>query len=115
MGNRVPETGGKRRGQGIGIQKWDPKPGSVAFYKANLPDRFNNTMLNIKSGLEALGRTHDQRFYDEAAARVLRWNEMPLSKIPFPLPDKCFACGGDLIHKKGAEDYAEPSEKDTLN
>lgn len=101
MGIRVNQTGGKRRFSGIGVRgKWDPRPGSVEFYKANMPDRFNNTMLNIKSGMEAAGRPQSQKFYDEATARVLAWNEKPLSKIPFPLPDKCFACGGDLIHKE---------------
>jgi hypothetical protein len=88
------QTEGKRRFSGVGVRgKWDPRPGTVEWYKANMADRFNTTMLNIKSA------GYEQAFAEQAAARVLAWNERPLSKIPFPLPDKCFACGSGLIHK----------------
>lgn len=93
---------GKRRFQGIGVRgKWDPQPGSPQFYMANMPERFNNTLINIKTGLEGINhpKAGDRRFLEMATARVLSWNEKNLAMISFPLPDKCFACGGDLVHK----------------
>jgi hypothetical protein len=46
------------------------KPGTVAFYKENIPERFNNTMITVRNtgGFDV----HDAEII---AARVLRWNE----------------------------------------
>lgn len=99
------KVGGKRF-TGAGVRKkWDPFPGTVQWYEQNLPEKLNNTAINIRNGLGIPmedyegedGKTHDGA--KTMAARVLAWSEKPLSKIPFPIPDKCSSCGIDLVNK----------------
>lgn len=78
-------------GYGRTNRKWDPQPGSVEWYKANMPERFNNTMINIRNA------GYDQQFSEQAAARVLAWSEKPLASMRFE-NKKCPGCGFNLEH-----------------
>lgn len=93
---------GVGRFTGKGLNKFDPKPGTVAWYKANLPDRFNNTMINIRSALFQAPTKEQQAIADRMAAQVLAWNEKPLAGViasgSLDLRSRCPGCGFDLKH-----------------
>jgi hypothetical protein len=57
-----------------------------------MPDRFNTTMLNIKSA----GYAHQDA--ERFAANVLRWHEQPLAHMKIDNPDKCPGCGFFMKH-----------------
>lgn len=67
---------GVPRFSGKGLAKFDPRPGTVQWYKANMPERFNNTKINIRSGLGC----SDQEA-ERIAAQVLRRIEAPIQGI----------------------------------
>lgn len=73
---------GGQRFNGSGQKKFDPKPGTVAFYKANMPDRLNNTKIQIRQGTG-----FSDSDCEVIAARVLRWNESPLAFMKFDNPE----------------------------
>lgn len=100
---------GGRRFSGYGLKKWDPKPGSVEWYRANLPEKLNNTAINIRNGM---GVPMEDYTLDEGktwlrgaeamAAGVLAWSEKPLAGVvksgAMDLPDKCPGCGTFTNH-----------------
>lgn len=100
---------GGRRFSGYGLKKWDPKPGTVEWYKANMPERLNNTAINISNGMGIPMddyQSEDGKWSTGAlnmAARVIRWSEQPLAQMvgagALDLPDKCPSCGTFTNHK----------------
>ena len=100
---------GGRRFSGYGLKKWDPKPGTVEWYKANMPDRLNNTAINVSNGMgipmddyqDGEGKWRDGAL--KMAARVISWSEKPLAQMvgagALDLPDKCPSCGTYTNHK----------------
>ena len=99
---------GGRRFSGYGLKKWDPKPGTVDWYKANMPERLNNTAINISNGLGIPMDDYndvDNKSQPGAltmAARVIAWSEKPLAQMiksgALDLPDKCPSCGTYTNH-----------------
>lgn len=101
---------GARRFSGYGLKKWDPKPGTVEWYKANLLELLNNTAINIRNGtgvpMEDYTLDDGKTWRSGAetmAARVLSWSEKPLAGIvksgAMDLPDKCPGCGTYTNHE----------------
>lgn len=51
------------------------KPGTVKWYKQNIPERFNNIASNVESA------GYDKQSAEVIAARILKWNESPQPHI----------------------------------
>lgn len=88
---------GGPRFSGRGTNKWDPKPGSVEFYRANLPLEFSKVTGRIASGL---GISYQEA--EKKAALVMSWSEKPLAKLiergALDNPHRCPSCATPFEH-----------------
>jgi len=101
MQNKI--VGGRRfSGYNRTNKGMDPRPGSLAWYKANMPNKLNDVAANLSNGLGIPMDNFDQEGKPmlgalERAAIVLSWSEKPLAHIKFD-NHKCTGCGTSITH-----------------
>lgn len=93
MDKTLPKKIGHARFAGKGLSKFDPKPYTAEWYKANVPKRFDQVKATLMEtgGFSAMDA-------EKATLNILRRSETALANIKFDPPSKCPSCGTATNH-----------------